>query len=343
MGCQPPSLLRSSGVPARGARAERGLARRPAGARLGRVRRHRARAARARRGADPARPAAHRPRARADPGRPLPRPAGHRRGRPGGAARVARPDAGRGAAAGPADARHQRHHRHAQGRVERPAQRRARRRAGRRGARPVGVHRRRRQPRGQPALPLGAAALRARHAARRRTAEHPRPVRPRGDHRRDRARPADVDVLRADPPPAALRPLGRHRLAGPVVLPAGRPRRRSLPHRPEAPADRGLPTRVDLGVLRLHRGPVHRLPQRGVAGAPGHRRPRPPRPRALRRRRRHPVVRGARARPLRVLRRPRPRPPPPGATPPAAPPSPSATPAGSTTTATSTSTVAATT
>ncbi len=59
----------------------------------------------------------------------------------------------------------------------------------------------------------------------------PRPVRPRGDHDRDRARPADVDVLRADPPPAALRPLGRHRLAGPVLLPAGRPRRRSLPRR----------------------------------------------------------------------------------------------------------------
>ena len=38
----------------------------------------------------------------------------------------------------------------------------------------------------------------------------------------------------------------------------------------EAAPGRGVPRRVDLGVLRLDRGAVHRLPQRGVARAPGH-------------------------------------------------------------------------
>ena len=50
-------------------------------------------------------------------------------------------------------------------------------------------------------------------------------------------------------------------------LPAGRPRRRPLPVGRQAPADRAVPARLDVGVLRLHRGPVHRLPQRGVAAS----------------------------------------------------------------------------
>ena len=92
-----------------------------------------------------------------------------------------------------------------------------------------GVRRRRRQPGAQPAPPLGPAPLRGRHAARRRPHRGAGQVRPGGGHGGDRARAPDHDVLRPDPPPAPLRPLGRRRRPGPVVVPAGRPRRRPLP------------------------------------------------------------------------------------------------------------------
>ena len=84
------------------------------------------------------------------------------------------------------------------------------------------------------------------------------------------------------------------------------PTRRAVPARRQAAADRAVPGRVDLGVLRLHRGPVHRLPLRGVARPPRHRRPGPPRAHHHHGRRRDPVVRGAAARALRLRRGARP-------------------------------------
>ena len=66
-----------------------------------------------------------------------------------------------------------------------------------------------------------------------------------------------------------------------------------------------FPDGIDLGVLRLDRGPVHRLPLRGVARAARDGRPGPARPGAVHRRRRHDLVRGAAVRPVLLLRRPR--------------------------------------
>ncbi|WP_343050096.1 AMP-binding protein [Nocardioides ungokensis] len=83
------------------------------------------------------------------------------------------------------------------------------------------------------------------------------------------------------------------------------PRGRALPGRRQAPAHRGVPGGVDLGVLRLDRGPVHCVPQRGVARAPGHRGPRPPGAGAGAGRGRDHLVQRARARPLQLPRRPR--------------------------------------
>ncbi len=62
-----------------------------------------------------------------------------------------------------------------------------------------------------------------------------------------------------------------------LVAHAGAP----CPDGGEATAGRAVPRGLDLGVLRLDRGPVHGLPERGVAGATRHRRPRPPGSRAL--------------------------------------------------------------
>ncbi len=56
----------------------------------------------------------------------------------------------------------------------------------------------------------------------------PGPFDPAVGHRSDRAGAADDDVLRADPPAAAVRALGRGRDAGPLVVPAGRARRGAL-------------------------------------------------------------------------------------------------------------------
>ncbi len=102
-----------------------------------------------------------------------------------------------------------------------------------------------------------------------------------------------------------------------------------------------FPERVDLGVLRLDRGPVHRLPLRGVAGPARDGRPGPARPGAVHGRGRHDLVRGAAVRPVHLLRRPATRPPPRGGTPRTGRRSPSATSAGSTTTATCSSTAGA--
>ena len=66
-----------------------------------------------------------------------------------------------------------------------------------------------------------------------------------------------------------------------------------------------FPEGVHVGVLRLDRGPVHRLPLRGVARAARDRGPGPARPGAVDRRRRHHLVRGAAVRPVLLLRRPR--------------------------------------
>ena len=80
-----------------------------------------------------------------------------------------------------------------------------------------------------------------------------------------------------------------------------------------------FPDGFDVGVLRLDRGAVHRLPQRGVAGAAGHPRPRATRAHDDGRRGRPPVVRRTcltRGSATSATRR---RPPPPGATPTAGP------------------------
>ena len=135
---------------------------------------------------------------------------------------------------------------------------------------------RRRQPGAQPALPLSAAPVRDGNGARRRAGGDPGAVRPGRGHGGDQDRAADVDVLRADPPAAALRALGRGGGARPVLLPAGGARRRAVPARDQAAADRGVPGRQHLGVLRVDRGPVHRLPRarsgwrgRAPSGGPG--------------------------------------------------------------------------
>ena len=64
-----------------------------------------------------------------------------------------------------------------------------------------------------------------------------------------------------------------------------------------------FPRRLDVGVLRLDRGPAHRLPQRGVARAARHGGPRPARAHPGARRRRHHLVRRPAARPVHLLRR----------------------------------------
>ena len=268
------------------------------------VPRRRHRAARGRCGTDPAGPAADDVRAGADPGRPLPHPGGHdrraARGAAGGATRThrglprARPMHCTSGTTGTP-----------KGVWSGPAVRRRRRRARGRGAVALGLRRQRREPRALAALPLGTAAVRHGHGAGGRPGRRARPVRPGAGHGGDRAGAADVHVLRADAPAAAVRALGRGRHAGPVVVPARRARRCAVPGRGEAAAGRDVPRGVDLGVLRLHRGPVHRLPLRGVARAARDGRPGPARPGAVHRRRRHDLVRGAAVRAVLLLRRPR--------------------------------------
>ena len=73
----------------------------------------------------------------------------------------------------------------------------------------MGLPRRRREPGAQSDAPLRAAAVRDRDPAGRRAGRRTRPVRPGGRHRGDQRAPADLDVLRAGPPAAALRALGR--------------------------------------------------------------------------------------------------------------------------------------
>ena len=266
--------------------------------------RRRARAARARRRPDPARPAAHRRTSASGSWPASPRPCVvDRRGRPGRARDV--PDDPRPAPR--------------PGRCTARAAPPARPRACGAGCSPTadaaalvaeerdlwGFARRRRQPRAQPALPLRAAAVRDGHAAGRRPRRAPRTVRPGDGHRGDRrasgrrrcsaCRPTCSGCSRTGTRPG--RPdLSSFRL----VAHAGAP----CPDARQAPAGRAVPRRVDLGVLRLDRGPVHGLPLRGVAGASRHRRPGPPGPGADRRRRRHDLVRGPAARPVQLLRRP---------------------------------------
>ena len=144
--------------------------------------------------------------------------------------------------------------------------------------------------------------------------------------------------------PAHLQRLFAQRPALPdlVVVPARSPTpARRAPSRSSGRRHRRVPRRRRLGVLRLHRGPVHRLlagrvarRTRAPSAGPGPTAPSSPTTTAD-------LVRGAAVRPLRVLARPGARPRPRGA--PRTTPSRSATSAGSTTTATCTSTAAATT
>ena len=187
-------------------------------------------------------------------------------GGPGGA-----PTRPRDAAGAPA-APDLRHHRSAQGGLVRAARRRrGRRRWSRRSATSGGsleddVH----LVLG-PAAPLRSPALRDGHPAGRRTAARAGPLRPRAsvtDLVRRRA--AHHDLLRPDAPAPAGRPLGgpAPRLGLPA---AARPRRGRVPARPQGvAAGRRFRAGHDLGVLRLDRGPVHRVPQRGVGRAPRH-------------------------------------------------------------------------
>ncbi len=71
----------------------------------------------------------------------------------------------------------------------------------------------------------------------------PGPFDPADGDRRDRRAATDHDVLRADPPAAALRALGRGRRPRPVVVPAGRARRGRLPAGGQGAAGRAVPGR----------------------------------------------------------------------------------------------------
>ncbi len=97
--------------------------------------------------------------------------------------------------------------------------------------------------------------------------------------------------------------LGRRRALR--LLAPARPRRRALPRAGQARRHGPGPPRRRLGVLRFDRGPVHRVPARGMGGAPRLRRSRPRRPAHRHRRHRHHLVRDAVLRPLLVLGRPR--------------------------------------
>ena len=240
------------------------------------------------------------PRARRAAGR-RPSRARPRRRAPGRAAAepADRPGAG---AAGPADALHVGHLGHAEGRVVRRARRGRRAGAVRRGGRPVGVRGRRPPPRLLAAAPLGPDPLRCRHPAAGRVGARARTLRRRGRGGRHRRAPADVVVHGAVAPPAPLRP-GRPPVAR-LVPPAG-PRRRALPAAAEAGGHRRLPRRLGVGVLRLDRGPVHRLRGRRLARAARHGGPGPTRPAPVDRPRRHHLVRGPTPRPVHLLGRPR--------------------------------------
>ena len=211
------------------------------------------------------------------------------------------------AAPRPADALHERHHRDAEGRVERAALRRRRRRAGGRGAVALGLRRQRREP--------GAAR---RSTTRRRCGSRwarrwpaagsscpARSTRPLVTEAIER-RAADVHVLRADAPAAAVRALGRGRHAGPVVVPARRARRGAVPGRGEAAAGRGLPraARPGSSTARPRASSRPAAPRSGSARPGTVGRARPGRVLSTRRRR-HDLVRGAAVRPVRLLRRPR--------------------------------------
>ena len=184
----------------------------------------------------------------------------------------------RAAAAGASHPLHERHHRHPEGRLVRVALPRRRCGPRRRGTRPVGVLRRRRQPRAQPAAPLRAAALRDGHRAGRWPDRGAGPLRPGGRHRTligsERPTtmfcvPTHLQRLFAHWDEVGLPDLSSFRL----VAHAGAPCPPALKRR----LIEAFPDGVHVGVLRLDRGPVHRLPLRGVAGPPGHRRSRPAR------------------------------------------------------------------
>ena len=90
----------------------------------------------------------------------------------------------------------------------------------------------------------------------------------------------------------------------PVLVPVGRPRRCPVPGVGQAPPRRGVPAGIDVGVLRVHGGAVHRVPQRGVARAPRHPGSRPARSGHLGGRRGHALVRGAGTRAVQHLGNP---------------------------------------
>ena len=157
---------------------------------------------------------------------------------------------------------------HAQGRLVGAARRAGRPRARRRGAGAVGLRGRRRQPGAEPAAPLRAAAVRHRHAAgrrpgrraRRRSTRRPSP--PRSCEQRPTTMfcvPTHLQRLFAHWDEVGVPDLSSFRL----VAHAGA----ACPPAVKRAAGRAVPGRLDLGVLRLHRGPVHRLPQRGVAAS----------------------------------------------------------------------------
>ena len=131
----------------------------------------------------------------------------------------------------------------------------------------MGLRRRRRQPGAQPAAPLGAAAVRDGHAARRRPdgacpgrstrRRSPRRSSPSGRRRCSACRPTCSGCSRTGT--RSARPTCR---SFRLVAHAGAPCPAAVKRR----LIETVPRRLDLGVLRLDRGPVHRLPQRGVAG-----------------------------------------------------------------------------
>ena len=154
------------------------------------------------------------------------------------------------------DALHVRDDGAAQGRVVRGPGRGRRPGAGRRGDRPLGLR----------AAATGTWCSR-RCTTARRCGSRSTPCSPGGEVLLpgpfDAARAAaaittlrpDDDLLRAHPPAAAAR-ARRRRL---VVVPPARARRGALPRAAEAGGARGAARGQRLGVLRLHRGAVHRL------------------------------------------------------------------------------------
>ena len=178
-----------------------------------------------------------------------------------------------------------------------------RRRAGARGAGAVGLRRRRRQPGAESPAPLRPAALRARHPARGRAHDHPRAVRPEDRHRRrswstGRRRCSACRPTCSGSSPTGTRPASPTSASYRLVAHAGAPC-------PPAVKERLVELFPDGSTWEFY-GSTERhctaCRSEEEPGAAGHSRACPPRPHDERRRRRHPVVRGAGARPVQLLR-----------------------------------------